>query len=212
MKKILSVILLLFMCISVVSCKAEQETTPETTLGSDETKNATTLNTDEAKDETTNEVALNETTTSGVINSTTKANHSEDKSASNSDKAGETFDLLDGYWEYYIQSHAIYKFFKDGTVNEYYTAYDKEYIVPEELTIWRTLHYKWDGKVLTIEGYSWEMELVTNDADIDWDIGLWERISKIPKGEKFFYETGYDIDLQPYDNAMYLSKAKVKEN
>lgn len=120
-----------------------------------------------------------------------------------------SIDLNQSYWEYMIQSHKVFKFNADGTMEEYDCDPG---VTPTEQNIsyWKTHHYTWDGKQLVItwdEGYQTILEPVTIDDDINWDIGLRNQLSEIPSGEVFFYETDWQQDNQD-DNAMYLVKVK----
>lgn len=124
-----------------------------------------------------------------------------------------SIDLLDGYWENNIQSHKVYQFLEDGTVNEY-DAEPGTNVVPENLFYSRTLHYQWDGKTLVIDwggGFKTTLEQVTNASPVEWDMGLSTQISRIPDGEEFFYETEWEYSGAPSDNAMYLVKADTSE-
>ncbi len=122
-----------------------------------------------------------------------------------------TESLTEGYWENSIQSPHVYKFNRDGTVNEYFIEPGRQ-VTEDNLIFSRTLSYTFNKSQLKI---TWDnalfstLEPVTIDDDIKWDNGLRNQLSEIPSGEVFFYETNWQQG-SPDDNAMYL--VKVKEN
>ncbi len=121
--------------------------------------------------------------------------------------------LLDGYWENFIQAHKVYQFFDDGTVKEY-DAEPGARPTPENLSYSCTLQYEWDGKSLIIgygDGLKRTLEQVTNDSPVEWDTGLKKRLEEIPDGETFFYETGWKHSGLPSDNALYFVKSRTEE-
>ena len=126
----------------------------------------------------------------------------------------DTINLLEGFWENDIQCPCLYKFFEDGTVDEYYIDplnRDK----PEKISYSCTLKYQWDGKSLVInwgdnglgEVYTTTLEPITNSAPIEWNGDF----SYLPNDEIFFYETSWVDSGEPSDNAMYLVKSKWRE-
>ena len=128
-----------------------------------------------------------------------------------------TINLLDGYWENHIQSYGVYKFFEDGTVNEYHVLKNfinqGSSITSDDLAYSRTLNYEWDGKTLTINwgtSYKSLLKPVIKSSPIEWDIGLENQISEITDGEVFFYETDYVPSTEP-GNAMYLVKSDIED-
>lgn len=121
--------------------------------------------------------------------------------------------LLDGYWENFIQSYKVYHFLENGSVKEY-DANPGARLIPENLFYSRTLQYQWDGKTLIIDWgdrFKTTLELVTKDSPIEWDIGLKNQIEQIPDGEIFFYETKWKYSGAPSDNALYFAKANTQE-
>lgn len=121
--------------------------------------------------------------------------------------------LLDGYWENFIQSYKVYQFLENGSVKEY-DANPGACLIPENLFCSRTLQYQWDGKTLIIDwgdGFKTTLEQVTKDSPIEWDTGLKNQIEQIPDGETFFYETKWKHSGAPSDNALYFAKADTQE-
>lgn len=137
------------------------------------------------------------------------------KNNDNSTGSKDTINLLEGFWENDIQCPCLYKFFEDGTVDEYYIdPLNRDN--PEKISYSCTLKYQWDGKSLVInwgdnglgEVYTTTLEPVTNSAPIEWDGDF----SYLPNDEIFFYETSWVDSGGPSDNAMWLVKSKWRES
>ena len=129
----------------------------------------------------------------------------------NAETAFNTSELLDNYWENFIQCRKVYRFFEDGTLIEY-DIEPTAVINEDNLQFSHSLLYSFDNNRLIIE---WEkghelcsLEPVTKDFPIEWDIGL-NQFTNIPDGSIFFYETEWKRnDVYP-DNAMYLIKSET---
>lgn len=125
--------------------------------------------------------------------------------------------LLGCYWENMIQCYSVYRFFADGTVEEYqmyplyYHERDGLKQAIEDAKVNDTFHYTIDDDGnLELTGYnssySFELEYIDIHADLDWDIGIYHNL---PTSEKFFYETSFDLQ-NDMDNAFYLTKTEVQ--
>ncbi|MBE7019051.1 MAG: hypothetical protein E7413_04150 [Ruminococcaceae bacterium] len=123
--------------------------------------------------------------------------------------------LLGCYWENKIQCHSVYRFFADGTGEEYPVDYGGLKQAIEDAKVDDTFHYTIDddGKLeLTFDeteynpSYSFELEYIDIHADLDWDLSSYDNL---PTSEKFFYETSFDLQ-NDMDNAFYLTKTEVQ--
>lgn len=128
----------------------------------------------------------------------------------------DTINLLEGFWENDIQCPLLYKFFENGTVDEYYIDplnRDK----PENIEYNRTLKYQWDGKTLVInwgnnglgEDFISTLEPITNSISTE-DYG--DYFSYLPNDEIFFYETSWVNSGGPSDQPLWLVKSKWRES
>ena len=116
--------------------------------------------------------------------------------------------LVDGYWENNIQCRKIYKFFEDGTGNEYDIEAGAE-ITEDNIHLSRKFKYSIKGNVLHIYWENWDVNLewVNKNDTYDWDFGI---KANLPSDTNFFYETEWvPSDVPPYGNAMYLVKSET---
>ena len=120
-------------------------------------------------------------------------------------EALELTDLLHGYWEMNFQSPMVYKFERDGEVEEYSGLYSGKLYESDTPAF---EDYAFYGDVLYLGGdFGWcRLELVDRSCPVEWAEMIEDHL---PEAQCFFYETGWQQpDRDDYgwqdDCPMYL--------
>ncbi len=109
--------------------------------------------------------------------------------------------LTTGYWENKIQSHYVYKFFENGTVESYPTNFEYPIII-ENLVVEDTYSYTIEDGYLVINDLNVKLRYVSKDENYKWDTGIEKHL---PTDEKFFYEVDF-VESELPVNAFYISR------
>lgn len=119
-----------------------------------------------------------------------------------------SINLLDGYWQNNIQAPMVYRFFANGTVQEY-TMEPGTVITEENLTPSRSFSYRFTNNQLVLEwgeDYETVLDPVTAYSPVTFEM----LSSEIPDHAVFFYETSW-VDTGIPDNAQYLTQVPSTE-